>query len=77
MCSIIGFNFKSNNKKIFEIASHRCPDNIGILEVNNWTVRHNRLSIVDYNPLSNPPMVSECSRYIIVFNGEIYYEQKN
>ena len=72
MCSIIGFNFKSNNNKIFEVTNHRGPDNTGVLEVNHWTFGHNRLSIVDHNPLSNQPFISECGRYVIVFNGEVY-----
>jgi len=72
MCGIIGINYKTNNNKFFDIASHRGPDNTGILEVNNWTLGHNRLSIVDHNSLSNQPFVSNCERYIIVFNGEVY-----
>ena len=42
------------------------------MEVNNWTFGHNRLSIVDHNPLSNQPFVSDCGKYVIVFNGEVY-----
>jgi len=72
MCTIVGFNFKSNNKKIFEIAKHRGPDNSSKLEIENFTLGHNRLSIVDHNPLSNQPFTSECGRYTIVFNGEVY-----
>ncbi|AII13939.1 asparagine synthase (glutamine-hydrolyzing) [Campylobacter iguaniorum] len=72
MCGIIGFNFKSNNDKIFSIASHRGPDNTSKVEMGNFTFGHNRLSIVDHNSLSNQPMISECGRYVIVFNGEIY-----
>ncbi len=73
MCGIIGFNFKTKNKKVFDIASHRGPDNTGILDINYWTFGHNRLSIVDHNPLSNQPFVSNCRRYVIVFNGEVSY----
>jgi len=72
MCGIIGFNFKSNNKKIFSITSHRGPDNTSKVEIDNFTLGHNRLSIVDHNDLSNQPMTSECGRYTIVFNGEVY-----
>ncbi len=72
MCGIIGFNFKSNNEKIFSVTSHRGPDNTSKLEVGNFTFGHNRLSIVDHNDLSNQPMTSVCGRYTIVFNGEVY-----
>lgn len=72
MCGILGFNFKSDNEKIFIIASHRGPDNTSKLEVGNFTFGHNRLSIVDHNNLSNQPFNSVCGRYTIVFNGEVY-----
>lgn len=42
------------------------------VEIGNFTLGHNRLSIVDHNDLSNQPMTSECGRYTIVFNGEVY-----
>jgi len=72
MCGIIGFNCKTKNNKIFKVTTHRGPDNTSKLEVKNWTFGHNRLSIVDHNPLSNQPFISECGRYVIVFNGEVY-----
>lgn len=72
MCGIVGFNFKSSNKKIFKITSHRGPDNTSSIEFGNFTLGHNRLSIVDHNRLSNQPMMSQCGRYSIVFNGEVY-----
>lgn len=72
MCGIIGFNFKSNNENIFSATSHRGPDNTSNLKIGSFTLGHNRLSIVDHNDLSNQPMKSECGRYTIVFNGEIY-----
>ena len=33
---------------------------------------HTRLSILELSPAGNQPMASACSRYVIVFNGEIY-----
>jgi len=72
MCGIVGFNFKSSNEKIFKITSHRGPDNTSSIEFGNFTLGHNRLSIVDHNRLSNQPMISQCGRYSIVFNGEVY-----
>jgi len=72
MCGIIGFNFKSKNENIFKVTSHRGPDNTSKLEINSFTLGHNRLSIVDHNDSSNQPLVSSCGRYTIVFNGEVY-----
>lgn len=72
MCGIIGFNFQSNNEKIFEIASHRGPDNTSKTVFGKFTLGHNRLSIVDHNVASNQPFLSSCGRYAIVFNGEVY-----
>ncbi len=72
MCGIIGFNFKNDNEKIFSVTSHRGPDNTSKIEVNGFTFGHNRLSIVDHNEESNQPMISECGRYTIIFNGEVY-----
>jgi len=72
MCGIIGFNFKSNNEKIFTTTSHRGPDNTSSVVVGSFTLGHNRLSIVDHNNNSNQPFISSCGRYTIVFNGEVY-----
>jgi asparagine synthase (glutamine-hydrolysing) len=72
MCGIIGFNFQSNNEKIFTVAQHRGPDNTSKVTFENFTLGHNRLSIVDHNEASNQPFTSHCGRYTIVFNGEVY-----
>ncbi len=53
---------------------HRGPDHGGL-----WFdceagvgLGHRRLSIIDLAPTGHQPMVSHCSRYVIVFNGEVY-----
>ncbi len=33
---------------------------------------HRRLSIIDISDASHQPMISDCGRYVICFNGEIY-----
>lgn len=76
MCGIIGFNFQSNNQKIFTVAQHRGPDNTSKMIFENFTLGHNRLSIVDHNEASNQPFTSNCGRYTIVFNGEVYNHHK-
>lgn len=72
MCGIIGFNFKSDDENILKVLHHRGPDNSSKVEFENFTLVHNRLSIVDHNPQSNQPFKSSCGKYTIVFNGEIY-----
>ena len=58
------------SKKIF----HRGPDDKGILadEKNKLGMAFQRLSILDLSKDARQPMVSNCKKWIIVFNGEIY-----
>jgi len=57
-----------------DTLAHRGPDDSGI-----WVdgaagvaLAHRRLSILDLSPAGHQPMTSACSRYVTVFNGEIY-----
>lgn len=50
--------------------SHRGPDFTGILQQDNLSFGHTRLSILDLDPRANQPMLHE--DYVLVFNGEIY-----
>lgn len=73
MCGIYLTNIKYKNdvvEKKLESISFRGPDYTGITKVNNLTLGHLRLSILDLDPRSNQPMVYE--NLHIVFNGEIY-----
>jgi len=83
MCGISGvFSDKENNaidiKKtasiMSSILSHRGPDDSG-LWVNSGNIcamSHSRLAIIDLSSAGHQPMSSQCGRYTIVFNGEIY-----
>ena len=51
---------------------HRGPDAFGHYENDYCVLAHNRLSIIDHSTEANQPMVSDCGRYVIVFNGEIF-----
>jgi len=52
---------------------HRGPDHTEVRKIGEYGFfGHNRLSIIDLHVSSNQPFVSECGRYTIVFNGEVY-----
>ena len=72
MCGVNGFNFKDINliKKMSSITSNRGPDNEGYCVLDEFTVSHNRLSIIDPEKRSNQPY--KFKNYILSFNGEIY-----
>ncbi|MBV7298639.1 asparagine synthase (glutamine-hydrolyzing) [Enterovibrio paralichthyis] len=52
----------------------RGPDSKGIWANNDGSIGfvHQRLAIVDLSEAGHQPMVSDCGRYVLVFNGEIY-----
>lgn len=79
MCGIVGIHSKNSIEvqekyvnKILTKQYHRGPDNSSKLTVDDITLGHNRLAIIDLNQNANQPFISNCGRYSIVFNGEIY-----
>ncbi|WP_338802640.1 asparagine synthase (glutamine-hydrolyzing) [Pseudomonas sp. RSB 5.4] len=61
-------------KKMGDTLLHRGPDDHG-----EWLgaegrigLSHRRLAIVDISAAGHQPMSSQCGRYVIAFNGEIY-----
>ena len=61
-------------ERMAERLRHRGPDAAGV-----WTdatagiaFGHRRLSILDLSPAGAQPMRSECGRFAVTFNGEIY-----
>ncbi len=82
MCGITGFistdlseySLKQNISSMTKKLKHRGPDDEGIWFDSNSGIAlgHSRLSIVDLSAAGSQPMISECKRYYIVFNGEIY-----
>lgn len=82
MCGLAGviwrgrqeMDLRQIGEKMSSTIQHRGPDDSGVwcdVERNVLLV-HTRLSIVDLSPAGHQPMVSECQRYVLVFNGEIY-----
>ena len=87
MCGIAGFwNPHGLNEghardiltDMTNVIRHRGPDDSG-----SWTdaaagiaLGFRRLSILDLSPTGHQPMESETSRYVIIFNGEIYNFQE-
>jgi asparagine synthase (glutamine-hydrolysing) len=56
---------------------HRGPDDSGIWNdaASSLALAHLRLAVIDLSPRGHQPMLSDCGRYVIVFNGEIYNYQ--
>ncbi len=73
MCGIYLTNIPYTEEDVktkLDSISFRGPDYTGIEKINNLTLGHLRLSIIDLDPRSNQPMTKEDLH--IVFNGEIY-----
>ena len=76
MCGILGSINLSFQNDLLDLIARRGPDDWGIREFatagQHVILGHRRLSIVDLSPAGHQPMSTECGRYHIVFNGEIY-----
>ena len=76
ICGIIRFDNKPVQetpiREMMRIMKHRGPDDDGIYIENNVGLGFVRLSIIYLSPAGHQPMISEDTRYVIVFNGEIY-----
>lgn len=79
MCGIVGqWGINPINKSSFieqaQRIEHRGPDHMGSWfdDRNNLALAHLRLSILDLSPQGNQPMKSHSSKFILIYNGEIY-----
>ncbi len=79
MCGIVGIVRASNQpvertrlSAASEVLSYRGPDDAGLWLEGGAGLAHRRLSVLDVSAAGHQPMVSADSRYVIVFNGEIY-----
>ncbi len=65
-----------------DAMAHRGPDGAGLLELNNVTLAHRRLAVIDPTPAGAQPMTragrthapSAHARWAITYNGELYNE---
>jgi len=82
MCGVTGIfsagsditNQIEDLERMSDSLSHRGPDDQGswIDAKNGIALSHRRLSIIDLSLEGRQPMVSNCGRYVISLNGEIY-----
>jgi asparagine synthase (glutamine-hydrolysing) len=83
MCGIAGgfFAHGFSGEDLVELGAtmgqqlrHRGPDDAGIWHdpASGVVLTHRRLSILDLSPAGHQPMLSDCGRYVLAFNGEIY-----
>ncbi len=82
MCGIAGyysiqpFSDEVALKKMTDTIAHRGPDADGFFFDEHCGLGHRRLSIIDLSSAANQPMYSHNSRYVMVFNGEIFNFQE-
>lgn len=78
MCGIVGkLCFQGAPEQVLvktmcSIIAHRGPDDEGTMSDGPVCMGNRRLAIQDLSPAGHQPMVSEDSRFHIVFNGEVY-----
>lgn len=75
MCGIFGCVGKISEEvsyRCIKQIAHRGPDALAVKPLENITLAHARLSILDVSNLANQPMADASGRYWIVYNGEVY-----
>ncbi|MAG61431.1 asparagine synthase (glutamine-hydrolyzing) [Candidatus Pacearchaeota archaeon] len=77
MCGINGFTFENPEaiREMNRLLNHRGPDANGQY-VNNITLGHTRLKIIDLSENAAQPMADNEEDLILTFNGEIYNFQE-
>jgi len=81
MCGIAGYISKDSTSELeqntvymLDAIQHRGPDDSGVWidSRSGVALGHRRLSVIETSIAGHQPMISNCGRYVIVFNGEIY-----
>ena len=76
MCGISGGTAVSASvlKRMRARLGHRGPDSCGLWQESDggFGLAHTRLAIIDPSPAGAQPMVSDCGRFVLAYNGAIY-----
>jgi len=84
MCGISGVFGHADGHSLMRVAEnmvaslvHRGPDDDGVWVDDEAKIAfgHRRLSVLDLSQEGHQPMLSKDSRYVMVFNGEVYNHQ--
>ena len=84
MCGLAGCWTKKTDatlhasvRAMSETLNHRGPDAgaVWVDKPEGIGLGHRRLKVIDLSENGAQPMHSACSRYVLVFNGEIYNHQ--
>ena len=66
--------------EVLDLLKHRGPDDSGTERMKvgdaEVTFAQRRLSIIDLSPAGHQPMNSNCGRYSLIYNGELYNHQE-
>src|SRR3989344_3150247 len=78
MCGIVGFNFRDKGLllRMMKQLEHRGPDQHAGMLISNFSLGHQRLSIIDLSERGKQPMCNEQGDKWVIFNGEIYNFKK-
>ncbi len=63
-------------RRMTDCLAHRGPDGDGIYNDGPVGLGHRRLAIIDLTAAGHQPMISQCGRYALTYNGEIYNYQE-
>ena len=76
MCGIAGIlssqPVTDTLEKMLVTLRHRGPDDTGIVTQPGVAFGHRRLSVIDLSTAGRQPMSTECGRFHLTYNGEIY-----
>ncbi len=81
MCGIVGIAVTAGGRpsvdahavaRLRDTLAHRGPDDAGLHDAGHVILGHRRLSILDLSAAGHQPMVSECGRLALAYNGELY-----
>ncbi|MEZ6186663.1 MAG: asparagine synthase (glutamine-hydrolyzing) [Planctomycetota bacterium] len=55
-----------------DALAHRGPDDAGIHTAGPLGLAHRRLAVIDLSAAAHQPFHSDCGRYVLAYNGEVY-----